>query len=111
MAYLTPGVPGLDGGQLTRRPAVVIVGWLLAAGPVPAPHQPRRHGVAWTLLVQIPKTVVGLVLLNLGYIGVALGIWEWLDPRGFSHVATAFGQTYDLSTVGRSWRGWFGLRN
>jgi hypothetical protein len=99
--------------QLTRRPGpVLMVGGLLAAGAgFLLLINPRSHGVAWTLLIRIPKMVMGFALLNLGYIGVVLGIWEWLDPRGFNHVATAFGQTYDLSAVGRSWRGWFGLRN
>jgi hypothetical protein len=98
--------------HLTRRPGpVLMVGGLLAAGAgFLLLINPRSHGVAWTLLVRVPKMVAGLALLNLGYIGMVLGIWEWLDPRGFSQVATTFGQTYDLSAVGRSWRGWFGLR-
>jgi len=99
--------------HFARRPGpVLMVGGLLAVGAgVLLLINPRNRGVVWAVLVRIPKTLVGLALLNLGYIAVVLGIWEWLDPRGFSHVATAFGQIYDPGAIGRSWRGGFGLRN
>ena len=112
-AYLlAQGSWGAVMDHLARRPGpVLLVGGLLLAGAgFLLMLNPRSHGLAWTLFVRIPKSVVGVVLLNLGYAGVVLGIWEWLDPRGFEQVATAFRHAYDLGAVGRAWRGWFGLR-
>jgi hypothetical protein len=98
--------------HLARRPgAALLVGGLLLAGAgYLLMLNPRSHGLAWTLFVRIPKSVAGVVLLNLGYMGVVLGIWEWLDPRGFEQVAAAFRHAYDPGAIGRAWRGWFGLR-
>lgn len=109
---LAQGSWGSTTDYLVRRPGpALIVGGLLAAGAgFLLLINPRSHGVAWTLLVRVPKMVAGLALLNLGYVGVVLGIWEWLDPRGFDQVAAAFSHAYDLNALARSWRGWFGLR-
>jgi hypothetical protein len=98
--------------QLARRPGpVLFAGGLLFAGAgFLLLLNPRSHGWAWTLFVRIPKSVAGAVLLNLGYAGVVLGLWEWLDPRGFEQVAGAFRNAYDLGAVGRTLRAWFGLR-
>jgi len=113
-AYLlAQGSWGSATDYLVRRPgpALVVAGLLLAGAGFLLVLNPRsRGGVVWTLLVRVPKLGVGVVLLNLGYMGVVLGIWEWLDPRGFGQVATTFSHTYDLNAFGRSWRGWFGLR-
>ena len=98
--------------QLMRRPgpALIVVGLLLAGAGFLLLVPRGRSGVAWTLLVRTPKIVVGVVLLNLGYVAVVLGAWEWLDPRGFEQVAATFTQTYDLNSAGRTMRGWLGLR-
>ena len=113
-AYLiAQGSWGSAVSHLTRRPgpALIVGGLLLAGAGFLLMLNRRSSGVAWTLLVRVPKTAAGLALLNLGYLGVMLGSWEWLDPRGFDQVAATFGQTYDLNAIGRTWRGWFGLRN
>jgi hypothetical protein len=99
---------------LERRPGPALIGGgllLAGAGFLLAINPRGRGGVAWTLLVRVPKLGAGVVLLNLGYISVALGIWEWLDPRGFERVATAFRQTYDLGALSRPLRSWFGFRS
>jgi len=98
--------------QLMRRPgpALIVVGLLLAGAGFLLLVPRGRSGVAWTLLVRAPKIVVGVVLLNLGYVAVVLGAREWLDPRGFEQVAATFTQTYDLNSAGRTMRGWLGLR-
>jgi hypothetical protein len=91
---------------------VLLVGGLLLAGAgfLLALNPRTRAGVAWTVFVRVPKVAAGVVLLNAGYLGVVLGIWEWLDPRGFEQVTGAFRNAYDLGAVGRTLRAWFGLR-
>ena len=113
-AYLiAEGSWGPAVSHLARRPGpVLIVGGLLLAGTgfllVLTSRGPAS--IAWKLLIRVPKVLLGLVLLNVGYLAVVLGIWEWLDPRAFSEVAASFGRNYDLDAIGRVWRGWFGLR-
>jgi hypothetical protein len=96
--------------QLMRRPGpALIVGGLLLAGAGFLLLVPRGGGIAWTILVRMPKMLAGVVLLNLGYVAVVLGAWEWLDPRGFERVAGTFSQTYDVNSATRALRGWLGL--
>ena len=98
-------------GQLMRRPgpALIVAGLLLAGAGFLLLVPRGRSGAAWAVLVRIPKTLAGIVLLNLGYVAVALGAWEWLDPRGFEQVTATFTQTYDLNPAVRTLRGWLGL--
>jgi hypothetical protein len=114
-AYLiAEGSWGSAVSYLSRRPGPVLaVGGLLLAGTgfLLILTSRGRASVAWMLLIRVPKVLVGFVLLNLGYLGVLLGVWEWLDPRAFGEVAATFGRNYDLDAVGRAWRGGFGLRN
>jgi hypothetical protein len=112
-AYLlADGSWGSVVNQLMRRPgpALIVAGLLLAGAGFLLLVPPARSSVAWMLFVRTPKMLVGIVLLNLGYVAVVLGAWEWLDPRGFEQVAATFTQTYDLSSAGRTMRGWLGLR-
>jgi len=83
----------LDGGQwhatvnyLTRRPApgliaaglsLIGIGTLLMLNPL------QRTGVLWTLLVRVPRSLVGIVLIAGGLAGIGLGVWEWFEPRAF----------------------------
>ena len=99
--------------HLARRPGpALVVGGLLLAGSgfLLILTSRGRASVAWMLLIRVPKVLVGFVLLNLGYLAVLLGIWEWLDPRGFGEVTATFGRNYDLGAIGRAWHSWFGLR-
>ena len=111
-AYLlADGSWGSVVNQLMRRPgpALVVIGLLLAGAGFLLLVPRGRSGIAWTVLVRIPKMLVGVVLLNLGYLVVVMGAWEWLDPRGFERVTATFTQTYDLSSAGRTLRSWLGV--
>jgi hypothetical protein len=112
-AYLlADGSWGSVVSHLARRPwSLLIVGGLLLAGAgFLLVVTSRGHAsLAWKLLVRVPKVIVGIVLLNVGYLAVVLGIWEWLDPRGFGEVTAAFGRSYDVGAIGRAWRSGFGL--
>jgi hypothetical protein len=71
---------------LTRRPAPVLIaaGLLLAGiGALMMLNPQGRTGAAWTLLVRVPRSLVGFVLLVGGLTGIGLGVWEWLQPQAF----------------------------
>lgn len=82
-----------DGGQwqstvnyLTRRPAPVLVAAgipLIGIGTLLMLNPLQRTGVLWTLLVRIPRSLVGLILIAGGLAGVGLGVWEWFEPQAF----------------------------
>lgn len=71
---------------LTRRPAPVLVGaalLLIGVGTLMMLNPQGRRGLAWILLVYLPRSVAGLVLVVAGIAGIALGVWEWLEPQAF----------------------------
>lgn len=110
----------LNGGQwystvhyLTRRPApVLIAGGLLLIGiGVLMMLNPRgRVGLAWTLLVRVPRSFLGFVVALTGLAGIALGVWEWLDPLAFDRFTRSLPRGFDWRAWARWWRTLFGLR-
>jgi hypothetical protein len=42
-----------------------------------------RRGLAWTLLVRVPRSLLGLILVAGGLTGIGLGVWEWFEPLAF----------------------------
>jgi len=71
---------------LTRRPAPVLAaaGVLLGgAGLLMMLNPQGRTGWAWTLLVRIPRGLLGFAVLAAGLAGIGLGAWEWLEPLAF----------------------------
>ena len=71
---------------LTRRPAPVLIaaGLLLTGIGVLMMLNPQgRRGLAWTLLVRVPRSLLGLILVAGGLTGIGLGVWEWLEPLAF----------------------------
>ena len=98
---------------LTRRPGPVLAGSGLVvagAGALLMFNRGRRRGIWWTLLVWIPKTLVGLVLVVAGLVGVGLGAWDWLDPKAFDRIARGMWERFDLRALDRFWKGVFGAR-
>ena len=71
---------------LTRRPAPVLAAaglFLIAIGLLMMLNPRGRTGWAWRLLVYFPRSVVGLLLIAAGLVGIGLGIWEWLQPQAY----------------------------
>jgi hypothetical protein len=69
-----------------RRPAPVLIsaGLLLIAISMLMMLNPQgRTGVAWTILVRVPRSLAGLILLAAGLAGIGLGAWEALEPQAF----------------------------
>ena len=98
---------------LTRRPGPVLAGLglvIAGAGALLIFNRSGRRGVWWTLLVRIPKTMVGLALVVAGLAGVALGVWDWLDPKSFDRIARGMWERFDLRAFDRFWKGMFGSR-
>lgn len=79
--------------HLTRRPAPVLAfaGLLLACIGILMMLNPHgRTGMAWTLLLYVPRVLVGIVLAAAGLAGIGLGAWEWLDPQAFDRFAADY---------------------
>jgi hypothetical protein len=83
---------------LMRRPALVLaaVGLLLIGIGALMMLNPRgRRGLIWTLLVHVPTSLVGLVLVVGGLTGIGLGVWEWLEPQAFDGFVRKLPQKLD----------------
>ena len=99
---------------LTRRPGPLMAGLGLVAagaGALLMFNRSGRRGAWWTLLVRVPKTIVGLVLVVAGLAAVGLGVWEWFDPRGYERFARGTWARLDLRTFERFWKGIFSTRH
>ncbi|MDH3438693.1 MAG: hypothetical protein OEN48_17150, partial [Betaproteobacteria bacterium] len=99
---------------LTRRPAPVLIaaGLLLIGMGVLMMLNPRgRAGPAWTLLVRVPRSLLGFVLVVGGLAGIGLGAWEWLEPLAFDRFARNLPQTLDWRAIERWLRTLLGLRH
>lgn len=71
---------------LMRRPAplLVVAGLLLTGIGVLMMLNPQgRRGWAWTLLVRVPRGLLGFIIVLAGLTGIALGAWEWLEPLAY----------------------------
>ena len=71
-----------------RRPGglLALMGLVVAGIGALVVFNPRPHGILWTLLVRVPKTIVGLAIVIAGLAAVGLGIWETIDPLSFARV-------------------------
>jgi hypothetical protein len=54
-----------------------------------------RTGVVWTLLVRVPRSLAGFILVVGGLAGIGLGVWEWLEPRAFDDFVRKLPQKLD----------------
>jgi hypothetical protein len=83
---------------LMRRPAPVLIaaGLLLSGIGVLMMLNPQgRRGLAWTLIVYVPRSLAGFVLLAGGLAGIGLGVWEWLEPAAFDAFVRKLPRTLD----------------
>lgn len=86
-AYLlTDGLWHTTLNYLTRRPAPALIAaglLLIGIGALMMLNPQGRRGLAWTLLVHVPMSLAGFVLLLGGLAGIGFGVWEWLEPLAF----------------------------
>lgn len=71
---------------LTRRPAPVLIAaglLLIGVGVLMMLNPHGRRGWAWTLLVRVPRSLLGFILVVGGLAGIGLGVWEWFEPVAF----------------------------
>jgi hypothetical protein len=83
---LTDGLWHSSVNHLMRRPAplLIVAGLLLIGIGVLMMLNPRgRRGLAWTLLVRVPRSLLGFILVAGGLAGIGLGVWEWFEPLAF----------------------------
>lgn len=83
---LADGLWHSSANYLMRRPAplLIVAGLLLIGVGVLMMLNPRgRRGLAWTLLVRVPRSLLGFILVAGGLAGIGLGVWEWLEPLAF----------------------------
>ena len=70
---------------LTRRPAPVIaVGGLffVGIGVLMMLNPQGRSSWAWRILVYLPRSLIGVLVIVAGLAVIGLGVWEWLEPQG-----------------------------
>lgn len=71
---------------LTRRPAPALIAaglLLIGSGALMTLNPHGRRGLAWTLLVHVPMSLAGFVVVVAGLVGIGLGVWEWFEPLAF----------------------------
>ena len=88
-AYLMDaGVWRTTVNQAALRPGglLVLFGLVVAGFGALFIFAPRTYGLVWTLLVRVPKTIVGAAVVAAGVVAMALGIWEAVDPAAFTRV-------------------------
>jgi hypothetical protein len=56
---------------------------LVGVGALMTLNPQGRRGLVWTLLVHLPMSLAGFILVAGGLAGIALGAWEWLEPLAF----------------------------
>jgi hypothetical protein len=83
---------------LTRRPAPVLIAaglLLIGIGALMMLNPQGRTGLAWTLLVRVPRSLAGFILVAGGLTGLGLGAWEWLEPLAFDGFVRKLPQKLD----------------
>lgn len=93
-------------GFLQRRLAVAMIlpGLLVAGAGALVMFDPHGwRGIWQTLLVRVPRLILGLMLVTLGLAAGALGAWDWFAPRSFQHFAATMATQLDWHGWGRFW--------
>lgn len=83
---LTDGLWNSTLNYLMRRPAPVLIAaglLLMGVGVLMMLNPHGRRSLVWTLLVRVPRSLLGIIVVAGGLAGIGLGAWEWLDPVAF----------------------------
>ncbi|MGQ0522086.1 MAG: hypothetical protein ACT4P8_00310 [Betaproteobacteria bacterium] len=91
---------------MTRRPgpAIAAAGLLACGAGALLMFNRVGRGMAWTLFVRVPKTLLGLFLIVAGVAAVGLGIVEWIDHEAYLRVARRAGEVLYFERIQRLWR-------
>jgi hypothetical protein len=89
-----------------RRPGglLALMGLVVAGFGALVVFNPRPHGIVWTLLVRVPKTIVGVAIVIAGLAAVGLGIWETIDPASFARVTRQALEQFGLLSFSYYWQ-------
>ena len=83
---------------LTRRPAPVLIAaglLVIGIGVLMMLNPQGRSGLAWTLLVRVPRSLLGFVLVTGELAGIGLGAWEWREPLAYDRFVSSLPQKLD----------------
>lgn len=83
---LTDGLWNSTLNYLMRRPAPVLIAaglLLMGVGVLMMLNPHGRRSLVWTLLVRVPRSLLGIIVVAGGLAGIGLGAWEWLEPVAF----------------------------
>ncbi|MDH5534309.1 MAG: hypothetical protein OEZ08_01895 [Betaproteobacteria bacterium] len=110
----TDGVWHSTLNYLTRRPGPALIGGgLLVVGTgllLMIINLHGRRGLAWMLLVRIPWSLLGFILVVVGLPLIGLGVWELIEPLAFDRFIGDLQQRFDWRALERWWRGLTGPR-
>jgi hypothetical protein len=96
LAARNPGLLFSSGGALLAGFAVLLL------------VQPERRAGVWRrVFVRYPRSLAGAALLLAGIAVVSLGVWEWIDPRGFDRYFHS-AHEIDVRSARAIWRRWVG---
>lgn len=85
--------------SLVRRPAPLLAAGgliLLGVGVLMLLNPRGHHTWTWRLLVYAPRVAIGLPVFAAGLAGIALGAWEWQDPKAYNAFVAKLPQTLSL---------------
>lgn len=57
------------------------------------PH--GRSGLAWTLLVRVPRSLLGIVFVTGRLAGIGFGAWDWREPLAYDRFVASLPQKID----------------
>jgi hypothetical protein len=89
---------------LKNRPAALLAAaavFLAGIGVLLILNPRGSGGVLWTALVYVPRALAGVILVLAGIAALALGAWEFLDPRAFEDFAAKLPSPRDLARQAR----------
>ena len=73
--------------HLMRRPAPLLAAgglFFIGIGILMLLNPQGHHSWGWRILVYVPRSTVGIILIAAGAAGMVLSAWEWRDPEAFN---------------------------
>lgn len=91
---------------LARRPgpAIIAFGFLFIGVGTLLMFNRRSHGIVWMLIVRVPKTLLGVVLIVAGLLAIGVGLWELFHPRAFSRLSRTILHQFGLAPFEYYWK-------